>query len=233
MNFFSTNNQISQLALVSFLDKQVEAAKVMGSSTDYRNWLVTLVQQLVSLHASGNAAINVESRLRSLCSMLLGKQQQQQQTKLKNKTSTPLPTNRRLSYGWPSGCAAGGNDSVIINNNNNRSDHDLLKEILSIMASNLGLQRLYTEYKDELDFVQSSLSVASTLSASMFAPHNAQLLGNGGTAVRPNTLKENITATTLHTPTKAQTSISVAAPTAAAPSPSSSTTPSLPPKPTL
>lgn len=230
MTFFNTNTQIAQVGLISFLDKQVEAAKVMNSSKEYRQWLILLAQNLVSLHASGSTAINIESRLRKMCSSLLGKEQH---LKLKNKTSTPLPTKRRLSYGWPPNCASEVNDTSVNKKPISNNDHDLLKEILSIMASNLGLQRLYAEYKEELEFVQSSISVAPTHCSSMFTSYNAQRNQSiaNNSATRANTLKEN-THNMCPAQVTQQISDSLPAPSASSSS-SVLSTPSLPPKPAL
>ena len=40
------------------------------------------------------------------------------------------------------------------------SKHDMLKEVLSIIASNLRLQRLYTEFKEQLEMILNPTNIS-------------------------------------------------------------------------
>ncbi|RWS28476.1 Protein HIRA-like protein [Leptotrombidium deliense] len=109
---------LHQSATLSFIDQQLAAAFVMGSSKEYRFWLLALAQSLTNE--------NIESRLREICQYLLG------------------PPFKSSSSKW---------ENSILGN----EKHSLLREVLSIMTSNLRLQRLYTEFKEQLDAISSTM----------------------------------------------------------------------------
>ena len=153
LNFFSSNTPTAQHGLISFIEQQIEASKLTASAKDYRYWLLTLAQNLVSLHSSGFNIENIEIRLRELCNFLLGQQfpRIRSEASYISNTSTPLPASRR-SIGGP---ATGLNLNKVLG----ISKHELLREVLSVMASNLSLQRLYIEFKEQLDsFSPSTLN---------------------------------------------------------------------------
>ncbi|KAH9422787.1 hypothetical protein DERP_008050 [Dermatophagoides pteronyssinus] len=129
MNFFSSNIPMAQQSAMSFMEKQIEIAKLIGSSDEYRYWILNFVKQLVTMHSNGGGmhAANIENRLKELCKNLLGPPFSLQLLEQKN-TQSIVGVNK----------------------------HNLLREILSILASNLGLQRLYLEFKDSLDSVANS-----------------------------------------------------------------------------
>ncbi|KAI2799566.1 hypothetical protein RDWZM_007578 [Blomia tropicalis] len=158
MNYFSTNTHIAQHGLISFIEQQIEASKAVVSAKDYRFWVLSLVQNLVSMHSSGFNVKNIESRLRDLCNFLLGHQFPRMRndcsTMATTISSTPIPGSRRLTIGT----STTSNASKILG----LSKHELLREILSVLASNLSLQRLYIEFKEQLDSFSPSVSLNST-----------------------------------------------------------------------
>lgn len=87
----------------------------MGSSKEYRFWLITLVQHL--------AQENCEGRLRELCQYLLG----------------PVFSSKKTKW-----------EPVILG----IDKREMLLEILTVMTSNLRLQRLYLEFKEQLDLIK-------------------------------------------------------------------------------
>lgn len=132
MNFFSSNIPMAQQSAMSFMEKQIEIAKLIGSSDEYRYWVLNFVKQLVTMHSTGSGihTANIENRLKELCTNLLGAPFSHHHHQLEQK------------------------NIVVINK------HNLLREILSILASNLSLQRLYLEFKDSLDsFANTTESV--------------------------------------------------------------------------
>lgn len=136
--------------MISFIEQKIEASKILESANDYRYWILTLVQNFVSLHSSGFNVENIENRIREICIFLLGKQFPKQRSDFRTSssaTSTPLISKSLLN----------------INSNTNKilglNKHELLKEILSVLSSNISLQRLYIEFKEQLDsFNHSSLN---------------------------------------------------------------------------
>jgi len=113
-NLFLTNSGLQQSGTLSFIDQQLASSFVIGSSKEYRYWLITLAQYLIEE--------GLESRLRELCQYLLG------------------PPFKSSSSKW---------ENTILGN----EKHKLLQEVLSITTSNLKLQRVYTEFKQQLDLV--------------------------------------------------------------------------------
>ena len=153
VNFFSSNTPIAQHGLISFIEQQMETSKAMASAKDYRYWLLTLVQHLVSSHSSGFNTEHIEIRLRELCNFLLGQQFPRIRNEISSHSisSTPLPALRRSTNSQAS-CLASSKVLGI-------SKHELLREVLSVLASNLSLQRLYIEFKEQLDsFSHSTLN---------------------------------------------------------------------------
>ena len=161
LNYFSVSAPNAQYGLVSFIEQQIESSKVLGLSKDYRYWVLNLVQHLVSMHSSGFGTDNIEARLRDLCHFLLG-QQFPTSRKVESviSASTPLPSRINSSSS-----GAGSTTSALVTGGGKvvgLSKHELLREILSILASNLLLQRLYTEFKEQLDSFSPSVSFTST-----------------------------------------------------------------------
>ena len=135
LNYFSSNTSIAQYGLINFIEQQVQTSQLLGSGKEYRNWTLSLAQNLVSLHSSGFNTENIENRLRELCSFLLGN---------KFPKIQPNQTNSQ-------------NKLVGLNK------HELLREVLSLLTTNLALQRLYIEFKEQLDsFVQNSTYLTVT-----------------------------------------------------------------------
>jgi len=159
LNFFSSNTPVAQHGLISFIEQQIEVSKVLASAKDYRYWVLTLVQNLVSLHSSGFNVDNIEVRLRDLCNFLLGQQfprTRSESISTLATSSTPLHASKR------SQCAPsnGLNSSKVVPG---LAKHDLLRDVLSVLASNLSLQRLYIEFKEQLDlFSPNNISLNST-----------------------------------------------------------------------
>lgn len=61
---FQSNPSLQKTGTLSFIDQQLASSFVIGSSKEYRHWLITLAQFL--------AEEGLESRLRELCQYLLG-----------------------------------------------------------------------------------------------------------------------------------------------------------------
>ncbi|XP_074603057.1 histone cell cycle regulator-like protein isoform X2 [Brevipalpus obovatus] len=61
---FQNNPSLQKTGTLSFIDQQLASSFVIGSSREYRHWLITLAQFL--------AEEGIESRLRELCQYLLG-----------------------------------------------------------------------------------------------------------------------------------------------------------------
>lgn len=132
---------------------------MMDSSKDYRYWLITLAQNLVSLHSSGFNPENIEIRLRGLCNFLLGQEfpKFRSESLAASISSTPLPSLRSRSAAGLASVGASSSRKVLGINK-----HELLRDVLSVMASNLSLQRLYIEFKEQLDSFSQSLTLNST-----------------------------------------------------------------------
>lgn len=126
INFFASNPQLTRQSVISFIEKQIEVSRLLGSANEYRFWILSLVQHLVSIHTAGST--NIENRLRTVCTNLLGNR-------------FPLSKSRRFSR---------SHSNSLKNDFENLDKHELLREVLSILTSNLGLQRLYSEFKDLL-----------------------------------------------------------------------------------
>jgi protein HIRA/HIR1 len=114
---FLNNASLQQSGVLSYIDQQLAASFVIGSSKEYRFWFIALAQHL--------SKENMETRLREMCQYLIG------------------PLFKSSKSEW---------DPKILGNNK----HELLKEVLSILASNLRLQRLYTEFKEQLEMISNS-----------------------------------------------------------------------------
>ncbi len=113
---FLNNAHLQQTGVLSYIDQQLAASFVIGSSKEYRFWLMALAQHL--------SKENMETRLREMCQYLIG------------------PLFKSSKSVW---------DPKILGNDK----HDMLKEVLSILTSNLRLQRLYTEFKEQLELISS------------------------------------------------------------------------------
>lgn len=172
---------------------------MMANGKDYRYWLGTLVQNLVSLHSAGFTPENIELRLRELCNFLIGGQFPRSggftaagvSMVAASSSSTPLASRSRASMmmagaPFPS---TGSSPQSSSNKVLGISKHELLREVLAMLASNLSLQRLYLEYKDQLE----SFSMSASMSASTMS-----MLHNHSTAT-------NTTSTYLSTPKVAKT----------------------------
>lgn len=173
---------------------------MMANGKDYRYWLGTLVQNLVSLHSAGFTPENIELRLRELCNFLIGGQFPRSggfpaagvSMVAASSSSTPLASRSRASMmmaGAPFPSTGSSPQSSSSNKVLGISKHELLREVLSMLASNLSLQRLYLEYKDQLE----SFSMSASMSASTMS-----MLHNHSTAT-------NTTSTYLTTPKVART----------------------------
>ena len=130
-NTLTSNSPLLSKATISFIDQQLAASFVVGSKAEYKFWLLSLAQALTD---EGR-----EDRLRELSSFLLGPVFQ----------ATRIPTSGHFSG---SSQAIGSEEeswSPTILGHDKRS---LLNEVLLIMTSNLRLQRLYTELKDQVSF---------------------------------------------------------------------------------
>ncbi|XP_015785638.1 protein HIRA [Tetranychus urticae] len=118
-NIFLSNSNLQKTGTLSFLDQQLTSSLILGSSKEYRQWLITLAQFLTEE--------GIEPRLRELCQFLLG------------------PPFSSSDSNW---------ESTILGN----EKHELLREVLAITTSNLKLQRIYTEFKQQLDLISSASS---------------------------------------------------------------------------
>lgn len=125
-NVFLSNSNLQKTGTLSFIDQQLSSAFILGSSKEYRHWLITLAQFLTEQ--------GIELRLRELCQFLLG------------------PPFSSSESNW---------DSSILGN----EKHSLLREILAIITTNLKLQRIYTEFKQQLDLISSFSSSSSSFSS--------------------------------------------------------------------
>lgn len=114
---FVTNAHLQQSAVLSYIDQQLAASFVMGSTTEYHFWFMALAQHL--------SKENMETRLREMCQYLIG------------------PVFKSSKSDW---------DSKIVGNDK----HDMLREVLTILATNLRLQRIYSEFKEQLDLLSTS-----------------------------------------------------------------------------
>ena len=116
-SLFVNNSNLQQSAVLSYIDQQLAASFVMGSTTEYHFWLMALAQHL--------SKENMETRLREMCQYLIG------------------PVFKSSKSEW---------DPNIVGNDK----HEMLKEVLSILATNLRLQRIYTEFKEQLEMLSSN-----------------------------------------------------------------------------
>lgn len=161
LNFFSSNTPLAQHGLISFIEQQIEVARMLASSKDYRYWTLTLAQNLVSLHSAGFNTDNIESRLRNLCQFLLGSRF----PKFPRPSNDSPPTSATSRQ-------SSSNDKIL-----GIDRHELLREVLSVLTSNLALQRLCLEFKDQLDMVTTGGSL-STISKASAMPSNDPSLPN-------------------------------------------------------
>ncbi|XP_067932195.1 protein HIRA-like [Watersipora subatra] len=124
---------VHDLCTLSHIQNQMALCRAMGSTAEYRTWLIAYVKYLTH-HEK-------ETLLRELCSQC---------------TQTVYKSVRRVNETH--------SDAVSKASKHNGStplmDLDkvkLLRDILPIIGSNLSLQRLYTEFRDLLDIMQSGL----------------------------------------------------------------------------
>lgn len=110
---FQSNSGLQATATISLLDQQLAAAFILSSASEYKFWLLALVQALTD---AGR-----EERLRELCTFLLG------------------PVFGTVDS-W---------DSQILG----LEKRDLLTEVLVVMTSNMRLQRLYSEMREQLNVI--------------------------------------------------------------------------------
>ena len=141
----------------SYLDQQLASALAIKSAHEYHYWLIQSVQHYVDTGA--------ELRLRDLCSRLI--------SSAFGATSDSVGGNEDNSGRSPQARAAegGGNSSSSRNNQHDPNHHidditetetndhilglsklNLLREVLSILSKDLRYQRLYSEYKQLLDY---------------------------------------------------------------------------------
>ena len=113
LNTFGTDLQ--QWAVLSYIDQQLSASLVKGSTTEYHFWFMALAQHLTNE--------SMETRIREMCQYLIG----------------PVFKSSK-------------SDSQIIGNDR----HLMLREVLSIIATNLRFQRIYIEFKEQLDLLSTS-----------------------------------------------------------------------------
>lgn len=168
LNFFSSNSSVSQQSILSFMEKQIEVAKQLGSREEYRFWTLNLVQHLVSIHSCCDPIQSgiIENRLKAICTSLIGSRfpsriSQEHQILPHDKCASSLPDLNR---------------------------HELLREVLSILVSNLSLQRLYQEFKDILDSfsINNLLNFMSANSTKNISALKASTLTNDITETKQN-----------------------------------------------
>lgn len=114
---FSKNRRLQADATLSFIDQQLNAARVLQSNSDFEYWINALGQCLIDQ--------GLENRFRDLCEYLLGPPLQGAMSRWQ---STELGVNKRA----------------------------LLKELLDRSTSNLRLQRVYLEFKEQLQLTSHS-----------------------------------------------------------------------------
>lgn len=132
LTFFASNTNTAHCSLLNFIDLQIESSKLLGNVDDYRYWVTTLVQNLVSGHSSNSNVEIVEARLHELFDELIGQSQ--------SISSSPQSTAKRKA-----------NVDLPAAPNWNFNKRDFLGELLAILAPSLSLRRLYREYKDQME----------------------------------------------------------------------------------
>lgn len=131
----------------SYLDQQLASAIAIRSTHEYHYWLIQSVQHYVDTGA--------EARLKELCSRLIstafGKAEEDSG---RNNLDSLRPSD-----------SAGDSDITVTETNHQilgLSKRSLLREVLAILSKDLRYQRIYSEYKQLLDYEQSASFIANT-----------------------------------------------------------------------
>lgn len=125
-------------ATKSYLDQQLASALAMRSAHEYQYWLIQSVQHYIDTGA--------EARLKELCSRLIS-----------SSFGEDEGSSRRGSINHRSSDSNG--DASLIETNHQilgLNKKDLLREILTIISKDLRYQRIYSEYKQLLEYETSS-----------------------------------------------------------------------------
>lgn len=126
----------------SYLDQQLASAYSLRSPHEYQYWLIQSVQHYIDTGS--------ETRLKEICSRLLS-------------------SSSSFGLNGDEGCKRDGSDNYpilnteahkVYNESNNEilgiNKKDLLREILTIISKDLRYQRIYSEYKQLLEYETSS-----------------------------------------------------------------------------
>ncbi|XP_061179684.1 protein HIRA-like [Saccostrea echinata] len=121
---FSAGQSLQQSSTLSHIESQLAACLLLKSAPEYKFWLQTYTRYLSQEGLESESRHIFESKLRDVCDDLLGPAY-----KTKGKSS------------W---------DPLILG----MDKRSLLQEMLPSIGSNLKLQRLFTEYHDQLESIE-------------------------------------------------------------------------------
>jgi len=127
----------------SYLDQQIASALAIRSAHEYHYWLIQSVQHYVDTGA--------ESRLRDLCSRLISVSGSNMNRKRDINESSHRDVDSSSASNSNDISETETNDQII-----GLSKLNLLGEVLSILSRDLRYQRIYSEYKQLLDFDSSN-----------------------------------------------------------------------------
>uniref|UniRef100_K1PS44 Protein HIRA n=1 Tax=Magallana gigas TaxID=29159 RepID=K1PS44_MAGGI len=125
---FSAGQSLQQSSTLSHIESQLAACLLLKSAPEYKFWLQTYTRYLSQEGLESESRHIFESKLRDVCDDLLGPVY-----KTKGKSS------------W---------DPLILG----MDKRSLLHEILPSIGSNLKLQRMFTEYHDQLESIEDSFA---------------------------------------------------------------------------
>lgn len=157
----SGSESLQVKATRSYLDQQLASALAIKSAHEYHYWLLQSVQHFVDTGA--------ESRLRDLCSRLasstIGKSGDDSERMLDNEVS--IRSNNRMFDTFDDADLMNQSCGDITTKETNYdilglNKLSLLKEVLAILSKDLRYQRIYSEYKQMLDY-DSSTSLADMI----------------------------------------------------------------------
>ena len=154
-NLVKTGSESLQVkATRSYLDQQLASALAIKSAHEYHYWLIQSVQHHVDTGA--------ESRLRDLCSRLVSSafgNGDDSGTRGRNNNNNSTNNNESSSRAGGDSTSYSYDDIIETETNNHilgLSKIDLLREVLSILSRDLRYQRIYSEYKQLLEYDSSS-----------------------------------------------------------------------------
>lgn len=159
VNYKNGSETLQVRATRSYLDQQLASALAIRSSHEFHYWLIQSVQHYADTGA--------ESRLKDLCSRLMS-------------SFSGEDDSGRSDSSRPNGSSSDGD--IITNTATTEDSHhvlglskrSLLKDVLAIISKDLRYQRLYSEYKQLLDYDPTS-SVSDIIMSMDPINHNSSL----------------------------------------------------------